>query len=217
MEAKSFNLITQQDTIAAIVADEKSTSFFILNNSDKPDRNNQSTREQGPILLTVTHEGKSMLVRIPVSWVPVDVALQAPKKAIASSAEFQRALASGSIIVLSHDEGRNIINADQDSRDEYARVMAIAQGVNGAGEGYQAASGQREEADDPWANVSPSVKVNVEEVTNSTMSMNEFRSFMRREARSISALDKKYIAEKLPDLNPDGAPTVGKAMPIQRA
>lgn len=201
MESKSFNLLEQQELIRGLADDDKNPTFFILNNSDRPDRNGKPTRDQGMILFTVVSNGQSRVVRVPVSWVPVDASQQAPKKDIINSAEFQRALSSGAIIVMSHDQGRRLIVADTDSQQEYERVMAVAQGVNGAGD-YQGVNGeQAAPSEDVWANVSQEVKLHVEEFQTGAMGEAEFRSFMRRSARSISPLDRRYIAEKLPELN----------------
>jgi hypothetical protein len=202
MESKSFNLYEQQTKVREILKDDSSDSFFILNVSDRPDRNQKATRELAMVLFAVTVDGESRIIRVPPSWVPIDAGMQAPKKVIAASGEFQRALTAGAIVVLDDETGRRIISADTESRDEYAKVMAIAQNVNGSGQGYQSYNqSESEAADDPWANVSASVKVNVQEVEANNMSEVEFRSFLRREARSISALDKKYISDKLPTLN----------------
>jgi hypothetical protein len=201
MEAKSFSLFEQQELIRKMVDNDENPTFFILNNSDRPDRNGKPTKGQGMILFSVMTGGQSRVVRVPVSWVPIDATQQAPKKAIVESAEFQRALSSGAIIVMSHDQGRKVIVGDNDSKAEYERIMAIAQGVNGAGD-YQGVNGdQNEPAEDMWANVTPEVKLNVEEMQNGTMQETEFRSFLRRSARSISALDRKYISDKLPEFN----------------
>lgn len=204
MESKSFNLYNQQELVRGIAANEDNPTFFILNNSERPDRNNKATREPGMVIFNVVGENReSRAIRIPVSWVPVDAATQASKAAITQSAEFQRALSSGAIMVLSHDDGRRIIQSDQESEDEYARVMAIAQGVNGPMDsGYGGVNGgDRQAPEDPWANVSQEVRLNVDDVREGAMSMPQFKSFMRRSERSISALDRKYISEMLPELN----------------
>jgi hypothetical protein len=202
MESKSFNLFEQQSKLREILADTKTDTFYILNISDRPDRNNKATRELHPVHLTVSVDGESRIIRIPPSWVPIDAGMQAPKKVIAASGEFQRALTAGAILVLDDETGRKIISADQDSINEYSRIMAVAQNVNGAGAGWQSYNNsETEAAEDPWANVTPSVKVNVQEFEENNISESEFRSFMRREERSISALDRRYITEKLPNIN----------------
>lgn len=200
MEVRSFNLIEQQGLVRNILADETTESFFLLNNSDRPDRNHKATRELGTVSFTIIKDGQSRIIRVPPSWVPIDASMQAPKKDIAASAEFQRAFTSGAVMVLDHDTGIRIIKADMDSQREYERVMSLAQNINGVGDGFQAYdANDKKDVDDPWANVNQNVKVNVSEVVANAMNESEFRSFMRREARSISTLDKKYISEHLPD------------------
>ena len=200
MEVKSFDLIQQQGVVQKIINDKENSSFFVLNNTDRPTQG-RSTKQAGTLLISVKVEGDARIVRIPVSWVPIDVSAQAPKEYIGKSAEFLRALSLGTIMVLTHAEAHKIINADSDSKLEYARIMAIAQGVNGADEA--AGSNNKDGAEavfDPWANVSQEVRLNVEELNNETMSENEFRSFVRRSERSISPLDRKYIVAQAPDV-----------------
>lgn len=213
MESRSFNLFEQQTLVRMIAEDDINSTFFILNNSERPDRDNRPTRDPGMVIFNVMEAGQSRAIRVPVSWVPIDAATQASKKAIVSSAEFQRALSAGAIMVFSHDDGRKIIQSDQDSKDEYARVMAIAQGVNGPVEsGYGGINGgDRSQPADPWANVSQQVRLNVDDVLEGAMSLGQFKSFMRRAERSISALDRQYISEKLPALN---NPVHGHEMPL---
>ncbi len=203
MESRSFNLFEQQDLVRKIAEDDNNPSFFILNNSERPDHSGKPTRDPGMVIFNVIENGQSRAIRIPVSWVPVDAATQATKKAIVGSAEFNRALSAGAIMILTQDEGKRIITADSESQDEYSRVMAIAQGVNGPTDsGFGGVNGSdRGPVEDPWANVSQEVRLNVEDVIEGVMTAAQFKSFMRRADRSISALDRSYIAEKIPTLN----------------
>lgn len=210
MESASFNLFEQQTLVRKIVDDEANPSFFILNNADS-----HPNRGPGMVVFNVMENGQSRAIRVPISWVPIDAATQASKKAIVSSAEFQRALSAGAIMVFSHDEGRKIIGADEDSKAEYSRVMAIAQGVNGPAESdYSGINGESNAPEDPWINVSPMVKNAVDDVIHGNMTVAQFKSAMRRSARSVSALDRKYIDEKLPNHNNPLQQTAVPTMPV---
>lgn len=207
MEAKSFNLLEQQDVVRKIADDPENRSFFILNTTDKPNKSGKATRDPGTLLFTVMAPGGAKVVRVPVSWVPVDASQQATKQQIVDSAEFQRALSSGSIMIMTDRQGRSIIEADAASGEEYSKVMAKALQVNGSEDsfGYTDNTDRTEDGElDPWANVSAEVKINVEEMQEGAMDEAQFASFLRRSARSISDLDHKYIAEKLPSLSSSG-------------
>jgi len=124
MESRSFNIIDQQKLLSDILSDDEDKSLFVLNNTDRPDRNGKPTRSAGVLLMSALVNGESRAIRIPVSWVPVDLSVQAPRKAITESAEFNRALASQAIMIMTREQALKLIRGDQASMDEYDRAMA---------------------------------------------------------------------------------------------
>lgn len=204
MEVTSYNiqtnLIDQQRKVESILKDE-SSSFFVLNYSDLPNKSGVSTQEAAPIVMTVMVDGQARLIRIPYSWVPVDLGLQAPKRAIRDSVEFQRCLTSRAIVVLTQEEAEKIITADEVNSQEYGRVMAVAQRVNGADQYNYGSNSRMEEPEDPWKMVSNEAKLQVEQFEENIITESDFRNYLLRSKRSLSALDRQYIADKLPDFN----------------
>lgn len=201
MESRSFNIIDQQKLLSDILSDDEDKSLFVLNNTDRPDRNGKPTRSAGVLLMSALVNGESRAIRIPVSWVPVDLSVQAPRKAITESAEFNRALASQAIMIMTREQALKLIRGDQASMDEYDRAMAISQGINGAADvAYHGVNGTDvNEEEDPWENVDVGLRALVEDLTaGGNTTKVDIMSYMRRNERSMSPLDRKYMEEKMP-------------------
>lgn len=201
MESRSFNIIDQQKLLSDILSDDEDKSLFVLNNTDRPDRNGKPTRSAGVLLMSALVNGESRAIRIPVSWVPVDLSVQAPRKAITESAEFNRALASQAIMIMTREQALKLIRGDQASMEEYDRAMAISQGINGAADvAYHGVNGTDvNEEEDPWENVDVGLRALVEDLTaGGNTTKVDIMSYMRRNERSMSPLDRKYMEEKMP-------------------
>ncbi len=202
METASYklktDLLSQSKKVEAIVKNEESSSFFVLNYSDVPDSRTKQAKSQGLIAMTVMVDNQARMVRVPHSWVPIDLGLQAPKIRIKESAEFQRALAAKALIVLTDEEAHAIINNDDMSRQEYSRIMAVAMRVNGDDDGYYGAMGEAKTPDDPWSGVNEEIKLKVEQLETSMITEDDMRMYLRRNSRSVTNLDRQYITDKLP-------------------
>jgi len=98
-----------------------SSSVFVLNTSGA------KGTSKGIINLTIVEgNGRSTVVRIPVTFIPMDLTTQATKSAILMSPDFRRMVAQGIITVIEEADAVKMLSSDG-AQEEQRRIMNIDQ------------------------------------------------------------------------------------------
>lgn len=98
---------------------EDSSSLYVFN------RTTRKGVVPGTINMTVTESnGKSALVRMPVTDIPIDLTTQNTKSAILQSPHFRRLVATQMVGIISEDHAMKLLDSD-DARREQNRVLNI--------------------------------------------------------------------------------------------
>lgn len=101
------------------VEESKDTRLFVINN----------TQPRGEMLLTVTgNKGRSVIITIPSTWIPVDLSLQSRKSDILDSADFRRAVNRKFLILLDSVQAEDFVDNDATASAENNRILNHAGG-----------------------------------------------------------------------------------------
>lgn len=101
------------------VEQSQSTSVWAMNTSASKGTG------KGIINLTITEgNGRSTVVRIPVTFIPVDLTTQATKSALTMSPDFRRLVASRIITLISDADAEKMLDNDK-ARAEQSRLLNI--------------------------------------------------------------------------------------------
>lgn len=83
------------------------------------------TSPKGNINLTVSDGmGKSIPVRIPITWIPIDLTTQATKQSLLSNPQFRQLLAKRQIGLIDPNEALEFLN-DPEARKENERIYNV--------------------------------------------------------------------------------------------
>lgn len=114
MSSKKQALALKQITIHELEASSQST-VFVINNA-KP---------KGNINLTVADGmGRQRNVRVPISWIPVDLTMQITRKSLLEDPQFRTLVAKRVILIIDNDAAREFLK-NPDAAEEYARLYAV--------------------------------------------------------------------------------------------
>ena len=103
--------------------------IFVVNTSDKI-KNGSASQRKGEISFMVTSlvSGKTSAVKIPNTWVPFDLSMQAQKLDIINSNEFLSLVSKSMIRILKTEDAINIIDEDEAAASEFERANSIING-----------------------------------------------------------------------------------------
>lgn len=101
------------------VEQAQSSSVWALNSSGS------RGESKGIINIGITEgNGRSAVVRIPVTFIPVDLTTQATKNALTMSPDFRRIVASGLVKLISEEDAMALLD-NEESRREQRRLLNI--------------------------------------------------------------------------------------------
>lgn len=82
-------------------------------------------QQKGIINITITEgNGQRNVVRLPVTFIPVDLTTQATKNAILSSPDFRRLVQRGFVKLVSEEDAAKMLDSDE-ARKEQQRVLEL--------------------------------------------------------------------------------------------
>jgi hypothetical protein len=123
MKALRVQLNTGRMTMKDLVtlgndATKKGASVFCINTSDL-----EGAREKGDVLMTVRLNGSTdpELIRIPLTWIPIDLTSFVPIEALLTSVELRKAINSGTVTLI-NEETANAILATRMGREEQQSI-----------------------------------------------------------------------------------------------
>jgi hypothetical protein len=134
----------------------------------------------GDVYCNIVGDGGTEVIRVPRSWLPTDVTLQANRLDILDSREFRKFVDSGTLTIIGDDVAA-VLNADPDAKHERDR---LARG-----------STPEAESEEDFADVAPAVK-------NLCRNMGEPWSrkiaLIRTLLPSLTPQDKSYLLRNVP-------------------
>ena len=104
-------------SVGDLERNKDSSSVWVTNNSN-PKGNINLTMNDGM--------GANMVVRIPVTFIPVDLATQASKAALVASPTFRRLVSMGMLVIISDDDANRVMSTPQ-AQKEAARIYNLVQ------------------------------------------------------------------------------------------
>lgn len=173
MSKQNFKKLSIQELEAST-----SSSVWVLNQSN-PKGNVAMTMPDGM--------GGTVVVTVPVTWIPVDLTTQATKKSITSSPTFRRMMITGMLAVISDDDASKLLDTAE-ARKEADRVYRFVSDVS-ANE-----SVIPQEVKSLQAEVSGNVSGFAMNLATSDIDEEQALNMMRGNETSMTEDDFKYIA-----------------------
>jgi hypothetical protein len=171
---------------------EDSINVFVFNiTTEKKGRNSNSK-----VIFTVPNGNEDSIVTIPMTWIPINVGLQAPKAALFESKNFLRAVSSNLLRPISTTEAIAFFRDNPDASEEYDRIVGSLSNNDMPGEdGVPALPPMQVEEELP-SGVSPTV-INIVARFNSTdnpdITESETYSLIRNLEKTLSKEDLNHI------------------------
>jgi len=165
----------------------KSGRVFVYNKTDPI----------GTVCMTiVSGEGVSVALRIPKTWVPVEISEQVDKQGLLKSHSFRQAVFNGTLDLVPVDDALEVLES-KEGRSEYnsmrERMRIIASGATQA-----TSSNEVEDAQEEAQRLSPQV---IEIMENDTLTDESRYNSLRTIEAQLSVDDCKYIARKASHAN----------------
>jgi hypothetical protein len=105
------------------IRSEPGTNLWVFNNT--PNLKGVRQQQKNSIIHLVIKVGdERTLVKIPTTWIPLNIGLQAPKKAIFESPDFLRAINNGYIRPITNKEAQTFYQENDEASAEYDLVNA---------------------------------------------------------------------------------------------
>ena len=101
---------------------EGDTALYVMNRTGNP---NSSTPDSGNINFSIRNDGLITAVSVPVTWIPYDLSLFAPKEAILRDANFRRTVMRGLIYIIDSDEASSFIQGNEKATRELDRLLNV--------------------------------------------------------------------------------------------
>jgi hypothetical protein len=167
---------------------EDALELYVLNNSA-----NARHKSPGVVIVNVPLSGNdTRIIRVPNTWVPVNIGLQLPKNKILESADFLQALNDRTLLGVLVKDAEAIFDEDPEAKEEWHRVAQNLMGGGSIEEQMGMVSGESEDAIDPDLN-----SAMVEAVNRDDIDEGELYSIIRNQAESglLKTKDFKYIID----------------------
>lgn len=108
-------------TVAQAEKDKSSSSLWVLNNSG----NQGSLKQKGVINISIPEgNGQVNTIRVPITFIPIDLTTQATKNAVLSNPQFRRLVQGGLLRILSADHAEELLQSP-DAQEEQRRIFSL--------------------------------------------------------------------------------------------
>lgn len=181
---------TIKPTTIDIIAVETSRSIYVMNNAAQMG----GGMRDGVTIFNVSVDGNDRrTIRVPNTWIPVDIGRQIPKRFIIDSPDFLDAIMRNILVLVDTQSAQELFSNDADASTEQDRVF---QDLMGSGKlsieplPPKFSIDEIEGAIDPDLNPQMAEAVGREDITE-----NELYSIVRRlgESRTLKTKDYEYI------------------------
>jgi hypothetical protein len=109
-----------QMTLNKLLQEDENTQVYVLNNSDL-----NGLRNKGEIYIPIrTHAaGDATIIKIPNTWIPIDLTTFVPRKALIDSAEFRRAVQNGIIRLINIATAEEVLHEPEAREEQQVLLM----------------------------------------------------------------------------------------------
>jgi hypothetical protein len=90
---------------------------LVVTDFAKEDKIYVVNKSQGDVNITVYNNGKSDLIQVPRTWIPIAVTDYAPKKAFLDSSDFMKICNRGLLVLMKPAEAEAILNSEEAMRE----------------------------------------------------------------------------------------------------
>lgn len=97
-------------TINEAIKNEKEISLYVVNTSDNNQRINDKPIKAEVSFPVKSANGQTTNVRIPSTWIPVDLSLQVTKEDLVKSPDLRRLITRGNLELMREEEALEILN-----------------------------------------------------------------------------------------------------------
>lgn len=111
-------------TINEATKNEKEISFYVINTSDNNQRINDKPVKAEISFPVRSANGQTTNVRIPSTWIPVDLSLQTTKEDLVKSPDVRRLINRGNLELIREEEALEILNK-KEARMEMERLKKM--------------------------------------------------------------------------------------------
>jgi hypothetical protein len=190
------------------VRSEPGTNLWVFNST--PSLKGERQKQKNSVIhLLVTMGNEKTLVRIPTTWVPVNIGLQAPKKALFESPDFLKAINNGYIKPITNKEAMEFYKDNEEAAAEYdmanskmsrtapdrdtaedkevAKPSGFVQDLN---------AGEIEETD-----LNPKIIQAVAKIKSGEIKEVEFSSILRNSQHDLTDEDMEYVMANVSEPN----------------
>ena len=185
------------------IRSDPSPNLWVFNNT--PKLNNRFKNSVVHMVVSTGGSGTDkVVVRVPPTWVPINIGMQAPKRAIFDSPEFLRSVNNNFIRLISNEDAKQFFSADPDAQAEFDSQMnklnnTAPDRTNTPDpvknlENMDLTDGQIEDAD-----INPKVIVAVGRVNDNSLTTAEFTSMLRSQEGDLTRKDYDYILAQVKD------------------
>lgn len=98
--------------------------MYVLNRSGNTAGPNRPARPRGNILANVTNDDNSQaVIKVPVTFIPIDLTTQAPLHALLRSTTIKQALSVGNLVIADTKSVIQMMNNSKVARDEHMKLF----------------------------------------------------------------------------------------------
>ena len=90
---------------------------LVVTDFAKEDKIYVVNKSQGDVNITVYNNGKSDLIQVPCTWIPIAVTDYAPKKAFLDSSDFMKICNRGLLVLMKSTDAEAILNSEEAMRE----------------------------------------------------------------------------------------------------
>ncbi len=171
-------------TLKALEADKDSSSVWVINR----------TNPRGVLNISMPDNlGGSVIMVIPVTWIPVDLTTQATKESLMKSPVFRRLVSGGNIGLIDEEQAQRIMESEDAKKEAvrvYSAVQATEELMNSATSSPEVAKLTQEESGNISGFAMNIVGVDLDE--------DQIMTMIRGQEGILTSADYKYIATNSP-------------------
>lgn len=111
-------------TFNRLYGDDPTAPMYVLNRSGSTGGPNRPARPRGTILANVTNDDNSQaVIKVPVTFIPIDLTTQAPLHALLRSTTIRQALSVGNLVIADTKSVIKMMSNSKVARDEHMKLF----------------------------------------------------------------------------------------------
>lgn len=124
-KASSFTVKTLElSTFNRLYGNDPTAPMFVLNRSGNLAGPNKPAKQRGIILTNVTNDDNTQsIIRVPVTFIPIDLTTQAPLHSLLKSTTIKQALSVGNLVIADTKSAVELMRNNKRARDEYFKLF----------------------------------------------------------------------------------------------